>query len=43
MIAVFMLVSLFSNLQYNSSNLLYMNPAFYCEGAEEKVTEEYAC
>ncbi len=30
MIVVFMLVSFFTNLQYNSSNLFYMNPAFYC-------------
>lgn len=38
MIVIFLMVSLFTNLQYNSSNLLYMNPAFYCEGIDGKMT-----
>lgn len=38
-----MLTSFFSNMQFNSSHYLYMNPAFYCEGVEGKQTEAYAC
>jgi hypothetical protein len=38
-----MLVGFFSYFQINSSNLYYMNPVFYCEGSDQRVTEVEAC
>ncbi len=39
-----MFVSIFSNLELNSSKLLYMNPVFYCDNnMEDKINEVDAC
>lgn len=39
-----MFVSIYSNIELNSSKLLYMNPAFYCENnTEDKINEADAC
>lgn len=38
LIFFFLLVSFFTSLQAFSSNLYFMNPVFYCEDSDQKVS-----